>query len=694
MRINRETTLYLSQSSGSALERGLIGFDRDMEAVFGTVPLRVSDLRSNQIRLALSGEPDLPPEDCIIISSSDTLEISASDDLGFVFGLYWISEQILGVDPLSLWSGFKPAPRDFIDTGAFRSRISRQGPRFRGWFINDEDCLTAWDDSVSITEDTWCRIFETILRCGYNLVIPGTGISSTGKQLDLASEFGLWIAQHHAEPLGAQMFSDAYPGVPAMLPEEKHCFEELYRKSVHSAAGRKMIWTVGFRGQGDRPFSEDDPRYKSQEAQGELISSMIRLQQDIVREIAGENQTFIHYIYSETGKLYRDGHLRLPEDVIRVYSDNGFGAMRVRRELCGPEPGISSKPGPGDSGNSVGVYYHISFHDLHISNKLVPLVSRGVMEENLRSFTQHNHFDFFLLNVSNIRPHILQIQQLRALWEKSHVKDSLGLCLEEKTLEWLRRGFPGREREVLALLDAYFAAPLSFNDLYTDARAGEQLYHHGLRRLIRALIRKEDVRPWFAYIPEEFTDNRDCTLWIYSRAAESLPQWEALAVKSAAFEESLEGWRKEFFGSFLGMHIHYIKESCEGFVQGCEASLSYQKGEYIDAFTGFYLSLEAMKRALHALEAGDQGEWTHFHRGDWLTGTAETVRCLKTALSYTRITGENLICNSEWVIRALGLTETAIATMPQATVPDSVLAEGFLGNGPETGPQLLKRNKE
>ncbi|MDC7239715.1 MAG: glycosyl hydrolase 115 family protein [Spirochaetales bacterium] len=709
MIINSSTTLNIQTETGLPLKRALEGFERDFHSLFGASLSRTSEIEQNQIRITLSKGEELPAECFHIRSSEESLEISAGDEMGLVFGLYRVSENLLEVDPFTLWTGLQPAPRTSIDTGDLDYRSPELTPRIRGWFINDEDCLIAWDDSIDITEEIWCRVYETILRSGYNCVIPGTGITPKGIHMDLAAEFGLYISQHHAEPLGAEMFSDVYPDIPVRLPEEKGRFEELYREAVKSAAGRKMVWTVGFRGQGDHPFSEDDPRYDTPEKQGALIAEMVALQQIIVREIAGEDQLFIHYLYSETGALYKEGHLKLPEDVIRVYSDNGFGAMRVRREGRAPELGISALPIEADREHRVGIYYHVSFHDLHISNKLVPLVSREVMDENLTPFDQHRHFDFFLLNVSNIRPQVLQIQQLRALWSgqsgtpapgspdsdgPGSEHPALGSRLAERTLEWLERYFPGREEEILNLLDAYFAAPLSFNDLYSDAKAGEQLYHHGLRRLVRTIIRKEDVRPWFAYIPEEFADNVSCTEWILKRAADSLPGWEELAMKASAFEETLEGFQKEFFRGFLGMHISYMKESCEGFVRGCEAFLSFEKGEYIDVFTGFYLSREAMKRALAALEAEDKGIWENFHRGDWLTGTAETVRYLKTAMSYTKMIGEDLIWNSDWGIRALKLTETAIATMPQATIPDSVLAKGLLGIGPDAGPLLLRHNRE
>ena len=52
------------------------------------------------------------------------------------------------------------------------------------------------------------------------MIIPGTGIKPDAPQLEQASKMGLWIAQHHAEPLGAEMFSNAYPGIIPRYPED------------------------------------------------------------------------------------------------------------------------------------------------------------------------------------------------------------------------------------------------------------------------------------------------------------------------------------------------------------------------------------------------------------------------------------------------------------------------------------------
>ena len=66
--------------------------------------------------------------------------------------------------------------------------------------------------------------------------------------------------------------------IPPRMPEEKERFIALYKKAIEQNKSRKVVWTLGFRGQGDIPFYEDDPRYDTLEMRATLISEMIHLQ--------------------------------------------------------------------------------------------------------------------------------------------------------------------------------------------------------------------------------------------------------------------------------------------------------------------------------------------------------------------------------------------------------------------------------
>lgn len=71
--------------------------------------------------------------------------------------------------------------------------------RFRVWFVNDEVLISTWQVNRR-REEPWEMVFEALLRCGGNLVIPGTDQNSRTYR-HMAAEMGLYITHHHAEPI-------------------------------------------------------------------------------------------------------------------------------------------------------------------------------------------------------------------------------------------------------------------------------------------------------------------------------------------------------------------------------------------------------------------------------------------------------------------------------------------------------------
>ncbi len=138
------------------------------------------------------------------------LVIQASDELGFIYGIYEISRTFLGVPAFWFWNDQEPQHREEVripDGYQFRSKPFRV--KYRRWFVNDEVLLHTW--MVDREKDKpWEMVFEALLRCGGNMVIPGTDRNAR-KYAALASGMGLFITHHHAEPLGADMFARVYP---------------------------------------------------------------------------------------------------------------------------------------------------------------------------------------------------------------------------------------------------------------------------------------------------------------------------------------------------------------------------------------------------------------------------------------------------------------------------------------------------
>ena len=170
----------------------------------------------------------------------------------------------------------------WIPLGGWES--PRYAVRYRCWFVNDEVLFTGWHLEESQRAEVWKRLIEALLRCGGNMVIPGTDREYDGHRLcDMALERGLWITQHHTELLGARMFARAYPELQPSYTQHPREFEALWQEAVDRYAGRRVVWTIGFRGQGDKAFWHDDSGYDTAEKQGAFISSVMRRQMELVR---------------------------------------------------------------------------------------------------------------------------------------------------------------------------------------------------------------------------------------------------------------------------------------------------------------------------------------------------------------------------------------------------------------------------
>lgn len=171
------------------------------------------------------------------------MEIAAGDELGLIYGLYRLSRDILGVQPFWFWNDqpFERAAGRPVPQG-WRAQSEPMAVRYRGWFINDEVLLHAWT-LAGRAAGPWEMAFEALLRLGGNMVIPGTD-KNAHRYGALAADFGLYVTQHHAEPLGAVMFRRAYPHLKASYAEHPDLFEGRWQAAIEAQKGWRVVWNL------------------------------------------------------------------------------------------------------------------------------------------------------------------------------------------------------------------------------------------------------------------------------------------------------------------------------------------------------------------------------------------------------------------------------------------------------------------
>ena len=587
--------------------------------------------KENAIRVLI--DPDLPEETYKARVSPDEIILRCGDDLGAAYALLSVSERVLHVKPLGWWMGLKPERTDSaaVPCGGWESPEYKV--RFRGWFINDEVLFSGWHSEENARAEVWEMVFETILRCGGNMVIPGTDRGFDGHVLnEMALERGLWLTQHHTELLGANMFARVYPDLQASYTLYPDKYEGLWKEAIDRYAGRRVVWAVGFRGQGDRAFWEDDAEADTAEKRGAFIGKVMRRQMELVRA-KDPAARFCTNLYGEMMALYRGGHLPVPKEVIKLWGDNGFGKMVSRRQN-NDNPRTDAMPAENEPGDN-GIYYHVSFYDLQAANHITPLqIPPQMVADELKTILDRHADTLWNVNVGSVYPHPFLLDLVSRMWKTGEYD------AEEAARDFARTYYG---TESLASLFTDYAESAVFYGPHADDRAGDQYYHWPLRALAHALLCGETAGPvhsllWAAdckTFPEQV---RKLANAVYPGVA----SWRAYVNKALSAVHSLEETDPAAAGRLRDREYLYgllHQTGCEGIYAFCQACVHAIGGNDLQAYLWADRALQCHKRALDAMEKV-QGRFAHIYRNDCFAGVALTVRVLEAARAWLRIRGD------------------------------------------------------
>ncbi len=424
------------------------------------IRLAIEDLRADFSRVStVSHTPRLTDTEelsCIVIEENDAriedpiedesfciraegsiLRISAPTYFGTMWAIYTVSREMLGISPCYLFDDFPIERKEKIEISD--TEISEKGTDFgfRGIFINDEDLLTGWKKSdgrrnmdypwyqSTVAAEVIDRITETALRLQMNLVIPASflDIDNPAEKLlaDRVARRGIYLSQHHIEPLGVSHFTlenyckkygrqgeYSYLHFPALL-------EEAWRAYTKKWAGyERVVWQLGLRGKADRPvWEEEKPTEQELCAYGKFISNAIERQRAIVlSETKGRARHFTSTLWMEGSALAERGYLSIDPSVCLVFSDNGpnqmFGAdydrvLRVEER-------------------KYGIYYHLQYFD--IGPHLAPQTGVDKIFYNISRAYGRGDRAYLILNASNLREFTFELSYAASLlWRVDGAKD-------------------------------------------------------------------------------------------------------------------------------------------------------------------------------------------------------------------------------------------------------------------------------
>ena len=557
------------------------------------------------------------------------IQIQGNDERSFIYALNEISEKYLGILPFWFWNDQKIKKREDAEVPCGHYRSSQMRIRYRGWFINDEVLISHWDAGVA-KDYPWEMVFEALLRCGGNLVIPGTDKNSK-YYAPIASQMGLMVTHHHAEPLGAEMFLRAYPNLEPSYLKYADLFENLWKEAIERQKDEQVIWNIGFRGQGDVPFWENDPAYNTSEKRGALISSIMKKQYDMVRaEIP--DAVFCTNLYGEILELYREGCLKIPEDVILIWADNGYGKMVSRRQ-GNHNPRIPALPEEGDKGRH-GTYYHVSFYDLQAANHITMLPnSMEFVEQELKDAMQHGITDLWMINASNIKPHVYPLDFIANLWRQDavsakdhrtrYIAQYYGSDCDAQQLKQMQKCFE-RYPEV--------TVPFGKRE---DEHAGEQFFNYVVRDFIYGWMQDGGIRAveellWYAD-KHSFGEQME---WFGQTCKAGYPEFDDFYRECKSINGG-ELWKDSLL---LQAGIHW--QCLKGSLLFAKAFRVFKEGQYQDAFFLLGNAAEEYEKANALMREREHDKWQGFYANDCLTDVKETAYCLKRLMGYIRNLGD------------------------------------------------------
>ncbi|MBB5518994.1 glycosyl hydrolase 115 family protein [Amphiplicatus metriothermophilus] len=320
------------------------------------------------------------------------LVIAGADRRGTIFGVYDLARRA-GISPWTWWADVpvKRARNLHVAPGL---RAERPAVRYRGIFLNDEEpALGGWARETfgGFNHAFYEKVFELILRLKGNYLWPAMWgkafYDDDPMNAVLADRMGIVIGTSHHEPMGRAHAEWArYGEGPWDYAKNAEVLREFWREGVERLAGREAIVTIGMRGDGDEPMSEET-------AIG-LLERIVADQRRIIEEATGApaaQTPQVWALYKEVQDYYDQG-MEVPDDVTLLFADDNWGNIRRL-----PAPGATRAGG-------YGVYYHFDYVGGPRSYKWLSTNQIERVWEQMNLAWEYGARELWIVNVGDLKP--------------------------------------------------------------------------------------------------------------------------------------------------------------------------------------------------------------------------------------------------------------------------------------------------
>ena len=388
--------------------------------------------------------------DCPIFDESysikrdgNIIRIIAKTYLGTMWGIYTFCEQILGVDPCFLFNDCEIEKKRTLEIGEINIDDKPKNYGFRGLFINDEDLLTGWKESLGVRKVDYMyyhttvapnamdEVVETALRLKFNLIIPASlldiGNPSEKALVDCVAKRGIFVSQHHIEPLGVSHFTlenyynrydnFSYAKNPDLFKEIWQCYATKW------AEYDNVIWQIGLRGKGDKAIWDGKPTDEELEIYAQIISESMSEQIKIVENTTKKKKNyFTTTLWSEGSILFEKNLLEVSDNTVIIFSDTG------PNQMFGEDYYVV----PRRKDYNYGIYYHLQY--FADGPHLAPQTGIDKLYYNLKKADENGDTSYSIINVSNIREFVFEMNACgKILWDinKFEKEEYLDKCFNK-----------------------------------------------------------------------------------------------------------------------------------------------------------------------------------------------------------------------------------------------------------------------
>ena len=340
----------------------------------------------------------------------EALVIAGSDMRGTIYGVYELSEQI-GVSPWYDWMDVPVVKHQNLAIKRGSYTAGEPAVRYRGLFLNDEaPCLTTWVKNTFGTEygghEFYARVFELILRLRGNYLWPAmwgwSFYADDPLNSPTASDMGVIMGTSHHEPMARNHQEWARHrkeyGEWNYVTNQK-VIDEFFREGVSRSKDNEDIITIGMRGDGDTAMGakegHDDEFVPNDDETIKLLEKIIKNQRKIIAKETGrpaKERQQLWALYKEVQRYYDKG-LKVPDDVIILFSDDNWGDIR---RLPSPEE-RKHKGG-------FGMYYHVDYVGAPRNSKWLNVTPIQHIWDQLTLTYQYGVDKLWVLNVGDLKP--------------------------------------------------------------------------------------------------------------------------------------------------------------------------------------------------------------------------------------------------------------------------------------------------